>query len=45
MGTRCIEIVGMDVDELIATLNRAFSHEWIAYYQYWIGAKIIKGHS
>jgi len=43
MGTRGIEIVGMDVNELIATLNRAFSDEWLAYYQYWIGAKIVKG--
>lgn len=43
MGTRGREIVGMDVAELIHTLNRAYSSEWLAYYQYWLGAKLIKG--
>lgn len=43
MGTRGIEIVDMDVKKLIAVLNKAFSDEWLAYYQYWIGAKVVKG--
>jgi bacterioferritin len=43
MGTRGIEIVGMDVKELITTLNKAFADEWLAYYQYWIGARVAKG--
>jgi len=43
MGTRGREIVGMDVDELIRLLNGAYASEWLAYYQYWLGAKIIKG--
>lgn len=43
MGTRGIEIVDMDVKQLIGLLNRAYSDEWLAYYQYWIGAKIVKG--
>lgn len=43
MGTRGIEIVGMDVNELIEMLNRAYCDEWLAYYQYWIGAKLAKG--
>ena len=43
MGTRGREIVGMDVNELLNLLNRAFSDEWLAYYQYWLGAKLIKG--
>ncbi len=43
MGTRGIEIVGMDVNKLLEQLNRAFSDEWLAYYQYWLGAKIVKG--
>lgn len=43
MGTRGIEIVGMDVTELLEMLNKAFSDEWLAYYQYWIGAKVVKG--
>jgi bacterioferritin len=43
MGQKGREIVKMDVDELINLLNRAFSDEWLAYYQYWIGSKIVKG--
>ncbi len=33
----------MDVNELLETLNKAFADEWLAYYQYWLGAKIVKG--
>ncbi|NLF51769.1 MAG: ferritin [Leptolinea sp.] len=43
MGTKGRQIVGMDVDELIKLLNKALADEWLAYYQYWIGAKIVKG--
>lgn len=43
MGQKGKEIVKMNVDELISILNRALSDEWLAYYQYWIGAKVIKG--
>jgi bacterioferritin len=43
MGQKGREIVKMDVDELINLLNRALSDEWLAYYQYWIGAKVVKG--
>jgi len=43
MGTKGREIVGLDINELIETLNKAFADEWLAYYQYWGGAKIIKG--
>lgn len=43
MGTKGRSIVGMNVDELLATLNRAFADEWLAYYQYWLGAKVVKG--
>lgn len=43
MGTKGRQIVGMDVDELLGILNRAFADEWLAYYQYWVGAKIVKG--
>jgi len=45
MGTRGREIVGMnmDVDELLKLLNAAFASEWLAYYQYWLGAKVLKG--
>lgn len=43
MGTKGIAIVDMDVKKLIGMLNKAFSDEWLAYYQYWIGAKVVKG--
>lgn len=43
MGTRGREIVGMDVNDLLNLLNRAYASEWLAYYQYWLGAKVIKG--
>jgi len=36
-------IVKMDVDELLNLLNKALSDEWLAYYQYWVGAKVVKG--
>lgn len=43
MGTRGREIVDMDIKQLVKLLNKAFSDEWLAYYQYWIGAKVVKG--
>jgi bacterioferritin len=43
MGTKGIEIVGMNVKKLLDLLNRAFCDEWLAHYQYWLGAKIVKG--
>lgn len=43
MGTKGRQIVGMDVDELVGLLNAALADEWLAYYQYWLGAKVVKG--
>jgi bacterioferritin len=43
MGQKGRSIVKMDVDELISLLNKALSDEWLAYYQYWVGAKVVKG--
>jgi len=43
MGTKGREIVGMDVEQVLTMLNKAFSDEWLAYYQYWLGAKVAKG--
>lgn len=43
MGKRGREIVGTHVDHVIELLNKAFADEWLAYYQYWLGAKIIAG--
>ncbi len=43
MGTKGIEIVGKDVNKLVEMLNKALADEWLAYYQYWVGAKVVKG--
>src|SRR5210317_635091 len=43
MGTKGRSIVSMDVNELLTLLNKAYSDEWLAYYQYWVGAKVVKG--
>jgi len=43
MGTKGIEIVGKDVGKLLEMLNKAFADEWLAYYQYWVGARIVQG--
>ncbi len=43
MAQKGREIVKMNVDELITLLNKALADEWLAYYQYWIGAKVVKG--
>lgn len=43
MGTKGREIVGMDVDRVVEMLNRALADEWLAYYQYWVGSKIVAG--
>lgn len=33
----------IDVDSLLSQLNAALSEEWLAYYQYWVGAQIVEG--
>jgi bacterioferritin len=43
VGTQGRKIVGTDVTELLKSLNKAFSDEWLAYYQYWIGSKVVRG--
>lgn len=46
MGTRgrqILEELGLNVNELIEMLNKAFADEWLAYYQYWLGAKVAVG--
>lgn len=43
MGTVGREIVGVNVEELIKKLNKAYADEMLAYNQYWIGAKVAEG--
>ena len=34
---------GIEAQEVIRLLNKAYADEWLAYYQYYIEAKVIKG--
>ena len=43
MGKKGLEILGVDAPELIQMLNEALCEEWLAYYQYWIGARMMEG--
>lgn len=43
MGKRAISIANLDVEQLIQVLNEALAEEWLAYYQYWIGARMMEG--
>jgi bacterioferritin len=43
MGQHGIKILKVDTKELIQMLNGALSEEWLAYYQYWIGARVMEG--
>ncbi len=43
MGKEAIKVASVDVEKLIKMLNAALSEEWLAYYQYWIGARLMEG--
>lgn len=43
MGKKAVEIAKLDVEKLIQMLNEALAEEWLAYYQYWIGARVMEG--
>lgn len=43
MGKQAISIASVDVNRLLEMLNAALSEEWLAYYQYWIGARLMEG--
>ena len=36
-------IKGIEVEELVKLLNKAYADEWLAYYQYYIEEKVITG--
>jgi bacterioferritin len=36
-------IKGIEIEEVIRLLNKAYADEWLAYYQYYIESKVIKG--
>ncbi|MDZ7739311.1 MAG: ferritin-like domain-containing protein [Bacteroidales bacterium] len=43
MGKHAVKILQVDTEELIKMLNGALAEEWLAYYQYWIGARVMEG--
>lgn len=43
MGKKSVSIANLEVDKLIQMLNEALAEEWLAYYQYWIGARVMEG--
>lgn len=42
-GREIVERAGVDVSTLIKILNQAYCDEWLSYYQYWVGAKVVAG--
>ncbi len=36
-------IRGLEIRDIITALNRAYADEWLAHYQYFIEAKVVKG--
>jgi len=36
-------IKGIEIEEVVRLLNKAYADEWLAYYQYYIESKVIKG--
>lgn len=43
MAQTAQHIVKEHREKIIELLNQAFAEEWLAYYQYWIGAKVAVG--
>lgn len=43
MGKKAVEIIDLNVTDLIEQLNEALAEEWLAYYQYWVGARLMEG--
>ena len=44
MARKGISILrGIEAEQVLSLLNKAYSDEWLAYYQYFIEAKVVKG--
>jgi len=43
MGKHAVKITNLDTEKLIQLLNEALAEEWLAYYQYWVGARVMEG--
>ena len=42
-GREIVQRAGLDVQALVTALNKAYCDEWLAYYQYWVGAQVATG--
>ncbi|MEG1616960.1 MAG: ferritin-like domain-containing protein [Bacteroidales bacterium] len=45
MGKGSLDVLKskIDVDKLLEILNAALAEEWLAFYQYWVGAQVVVG--
>ena len=43
MGKKGRNIVKLEISELVEDLNKAFADEWLAFYQYWLSARLVAG--
>ena len=43
MGEAAQKTIKVNKDELLKILNEAYAEEWLAHYQYWLGAKLASG--
>ncbi len=43
MAETAQKIIKINLEELLQILNEAYAEEWLAYYQYWLGAKLAAG--
>ena len=43
MKQETAEVLNLDVQTLTEMLNQALAEEWLAYYQYWVGARVMEG--
>ena len=43
MKQESAEVLNLDVQKLVEMLNAALCEEWLAYYQYWVGAHVAEG--
>jgi bacterioferritin len=43
MSKKGTDIVKIDIKKLVSLMNKALADEWLAYYQYWIGAQVVRG--
>jgi len=43
ISSKALEIVHVDIKVFLRKLTTAFADEWMAAYQYWMGAKLVRG--